>query len=95
MISSCKNRIYDIEKDIDDYKRKIKGAENGIAASAVFVAFTAGLSGIGIAHCMDEKKSFQASIKRLGGELRKEKETKNRLEAQERQLTEELEKLYL
>ena len=44
---------------------------------------------------MDEKKSFQTSIKRLEGELRKEKETKNRLEAQERQLTEELEKLYI
>lgn len=57
------------KKEIEDYKRRIEGAKKGLIASAVFTVFTAGFSGFGIAHCMDEKKSFEASISRLEGEI--------------------------
>ena len=93
LIENRERKIYNIERDIDEYRRKIKGAEKGIAASSVFTVFTLGLSGIGIAHCMDEKKSFEASISRLEREKYEEQKKLNDLKSKEKKILDEMEKL--
>ena len=69
------DQIYAVKKEINLLEKQIKDDNNAIAASSVFVPFTLGFSGFGIAHCMDSKKRHEK-------DLQLEKDRLNKLEGQ-------------
>jgi GTP-binding protein EngB required for normal cell division len=67
------DQINAAKKEINLLEQQIKDDNNAIAASSVFVPFTLGFSGFGIAHCMNSKKRHEK-------DLQLEKERLNKLE---------------
>ena len=81
-IANLKTQIFDSEQIIIRIKRQIKDDELAIAASSAATPFTFGLSGFGIAHCMESKKAHEKELESEEDRLEDLKEQKKEKEKQ-------------
>ena len=85
-IFDLENEILDSQKEINRIEVDIKHDNTCITATSVFVPFTLGITGIGISHCIDQKKKHQK-------ELEIEKQKLFKLEGEKSSLENELKNL--
>ena len=60
--NNLENEILDLQKEINRIEVEIKNDVRCITATSVFAPFTLGISGIGISHCIDQKKKHEKEL---------------------------------
>ena len=79
-------KIFDSEKEIKRLNGEIDDDNRCITSNSVFVAFTLGISGIGISKCLDSKKVHEKQLEIEKQKLKDLKDEKTRLENQLKEL---------